>query len=86
MIYEVENLESARRFLATINSTIILTNPQGSTRYYGMRVIDYMFKKLQEEFPDKIKGFIINVYEDYSAFVVARELGYTEIRYVNGVT
>lgn len=83
MIYEVENLESARKFLANTNSIVTLSNPQGSTRYYGMRVIDYIFKTLKQEFPNKIRGFVINAYDDYSAFVTARELGYSEIHYVN---
>ena len=48
MLYEVENLEKARNFLSTARTKIILTNPQGSTRYYGMRVIDYIFKTLRQ--------------------------------------
>lgn len=77
MIYEVENLETARQFLCYSNQQVILTNPQGSTRYYGMRVIDYIFKTLQQEFPEKITGVTVNAYDDYSAFITARQLGYT---------
>ena len=83
MIYEVQNLESARKFLSTTGSKITLSNPQGSTRYYGMRVIDYIFNTLQQEFPDKITGIIVNVYDDYSAFATARQLGYNQIQYTN---
>lgn len=83
MIYEVQNLQSARRFLGSANKKITLSNPQGSTRYYGMRVIDYIFKTLQQEFPDKIEGVIVNAYDDYSAFVTARQLGYNQISYIN---
>jgi hypothetical protein len=81
MIYEVQNLQTARRFLRSANKKITLKNSQGSTRYYGMRVIDYIFKTLQQEFPDKIQGVIINAYDDYSAFVTARQLGYNQICY-----
>ena len=83
MLYEVENLEKARNFLSTARTKIVLTNPQGSSRYYGMRVIDYIFKTLRQEFPDKISGVIVNAYDDYSAFVNARKLGYKEIQYFN---
>ncbi|MDP4709222.1 MAG: hypothetical protein NWS20_04400 [Rickettsiaceae bacterium] len=83
MIYEVQNLQAARRFLRSANTKIMLSNPQGSTRYYGMRVIDYIFKTLQQEFPDKIAGVVVNAYDDYSAFVTARQLGYNQISYIN---
>jgi hypothetical protein len=83
MIYEVQNLQSARRFLGSANKKITLSNPQRSTRYYGIRVIDYIFKTLQQEFPDKIEGVIVNAYDNYSAFVTARQLGYNQISYIN---
>jgi phage baseplate assembly protein W len=83
MLYEVENLEKAREFLESARTKIVLSNPQGSTRYYGMRVIDYIFKVLQQEFPEKISGVVVNAYDDYSAFVSARKLGYREIQYFN---
>ena len=83
MIYEVQNLESARKFLSTTGSKVTLSNHQGSTRYYGMRVIDYIFNTLQQEFPDKITSIIVNVYDDYSAFATARRLGYNQIQYTN---
>lgn len=80
-IYEVETLAEARKYLAQINEKVILSNPQGSTRYYGMRVIDYIFKKLQDEFPSKIESIIVDTYDDYSAFITAKELGYEIIKY-----
>lgn len=82
-IYEIENMQSAREYLSEINEPVLLSNPQGSTRYYGMRVIDYIFRTLQNEFPDKIKGIIVDVYDDYSALVTAKELGYDTIKYNN---
>jgi hypothetical protein len=83
MIYEVNNLETAREFLRSSNKKITLTNPQGSTRYYGMRVIDYIFRTLENEFPEKVTNIIVNVYDDYSAFITARQLGYKQIQYAN---
>jgi len=85
MIYEIENINSAREFLKVATENVIITNPPGSTRYYGMRVIDYIFKTLKQEFPSKISGFIVNAYDDYSAFTTARKLGYSQIEYLNRV-
>jgi phage baseplate assembly protein W len=82
MIYEVENLNSARKFLQNSREKIILSNPEGSTRYYGMRVLDYIFKILQQEFPNKIEEVIVNAYDDYSAFSTAKQLGYKKIIYL----
>ena len=75
-IYEVEDLESAREFLLNSSAKIILTNIKGSTRYYGMRVIDYIFRTLKKEFPEKIDHIIINTYDDFSGFITASKLGY----------
>lgn len=83
MIYEVENLENARNFLRSAGQKVTLSNPQGSTRYYGMRIIDCMFRMLKKEFPGKIEGVIVNAYDDYSAFITARQLGYNQINYLN---
>ncbi len=82
-VYEVETLASARKYLAEINSKVTLTNPQGSSRYYGMRVLDYIFKTLKDEFPSKIADIIVDAYDDYAAFVTAKELGYKKIKYNN---
>ena len=82
MIYEVENLNSARKFLMEATGPITLSNPPGSTRYYGMRVVDYIFKTLKQEFPNKVSGFIVNAYDDYSGFATARKLGYNQVRYL----
>ena len=81
MLYEVENLEKARNFLSTARTKIILTNPQGSTRYYGMRVIDRMFKSLQEEFPNQISSIVVNAEGDPVALHTAKQLGYKTIHY-----
>jgi phage baseplate assembly protein W len=85
MIYEIENLEAARKYLKDSTDKIILTNPPGSTRYYGMRVIDYIFKTLQNEYPSRIQGVVVNAYDDYSAFTTARKLGYSQIEYLMSV-
>jgi hypothetical protein len=82
-LYEVESLEKARKFLLFNETKVILTNPQGSTRYYGMRTVDHIFNILKQEFPDKIKDIVVNAYDDYSAFVTARKLGYEQIHYFN---
>ncbi len=82
-IHEVENLKHSRDFLSSTDDKVILTNPQGSTRYYGMRVIDHIFKTLQEEFPEKVSNVIVNAYDDYPAFVTAHQLGYKQIQYFN---
>lgn len=82
MIYEIENLKSARCFLANSVDQVTLSNPQGSTRYYGMQVIDYMFSILKNEFPDKVEGFIVNAFDDYSAVITAKALGYNQVSYI----
>lgn len=84
-IYEIENLKTSRDFLSSVDDKVILTNPQGSTRYYGMRVIDYMFKTLKQEFPEKIDHVIVNAYDDYTAFVTAHQLGYKQIQYFDRI-
>lgn len=83
MIYEVQNLRLAREFLKITDNKVTLINPEGSTRYYGMKVIDHIFKTLQKEFPDKVENIIVNTFDDYSAFVTAREYGYRYINFVN---
>ena len=83
MIYEIKNLNSARIFLKQSKNRVVLSNPEGSTRYYGMRVIDYIFKTLQQEFPEKIESIIVNTYDDYPAFITARKLGYNNIKHIS---
>lgn len=78
--YIVENLAQARDFLLKFPDSVILTNKLGSTRYYGILVLDYMFKKLQEEFP-QIVGIIIHVGDDHAALFSAIRLGYQNIIY-----
>lgn len=80
-VYEIENLPRAREYLTQAKERVILSNPEGSTRYYGMRVLDYIFKILQEEFPEKVEGIIVDVYDDYAALTTAKQLGYGIIKY-----
>lgn len=75
-IYYVQDLDSARIYLDQAKGKVILTNKEGSTRYYGMRVLDYIFKTLQKEYPSKISQIIINTDTDYSGFVTAKQCGY----------
>ena len=88
--YIVRNLEDTRSFLearGTDNSSppahdrIILTNEPGATKYYGMRVLDYMFTTLKNEFPDYIQYIIVNAEYDYVGFKTASALGYKHIIY-----
>lgn len=78
LLYEVESLASARAFLRSYQDKIIITNPKGSTRYYGMLVLDYMFKILRAEF-SQITEVIVNVDNDNAALFTARKLGYQHI-------
>ncbi len=80
-MYEVENLATAREYLAASRAKVVLTNPAGSTKYYGMHVVDCIFKKLQREFPNKISDIIVNIYDDYPAFIKARDFGYRKINF-----
>lgn len=82
ILHEVESLDNSRRFLLSTDEKIILTNPQGSTRYYGMRVIDYIFCTLKKEFPEKVCDIVVNAHDDYSAFVTAHRLGYKQIEFL----
>lgn len=80
LTYEIIDLESAKEFLKTHTAPVIITNPGGSTRYYGMRVLDYMFKELSKEF-SQITDIIVNVDDDYAALFTAIKLGYKNIKY-----
>lgn len=62
-LYIVENLESARDFLSNFHEPVIITNKIGSTRYYGIMVIDYMLKKLKAEFL-QVTNTVITIYDD----------------------
>ncbi len=89
-IYEIRDLKSARDFLLNLSkekshiktkSRLILTNYPGSTRYYGMRVIDRMFKILETEFPNQICSIWVNAEDDPIALNTAKDLGYKNIKY-----
>lgn len=76
-IYPIRGLAPARQFLASCKEQVILTNIEGSTRYYGMMVLDYMFRTLKTEFPDKVAGIIVNIGDDHAARYSAIKIGYT---------
>lgn len=78
--YIVENLIDAREFLCLYHKKVILTNKVGSTKYYGILVLDYMFKQLLKEFP-QITKIIIEVGDDHAALFSAVKLGYKNIIY-----
>ena len=80
LIYEVGELHSAREFLNNYRKPVIITNKDGSTKYYGMLVIDYIFKHLIEEFPHIVK-VIINVSDDNVALFTSIKLNYKNIIY-----
>nr|WP_253310030.1 hypothetical protein [Rickettsia endosymbiont of Ceutorhynchus assimilis] len=81
VVYEIENLEDARNFLLSCDAPIILTNKAGSTKYYGMLVVDYMFKQLTKEFLEKIVKIIVNVEDNHPALFTAIKLNYKDIIY-----
>jgi len=76
LIYEIEDLASAREFLKDYTKPIIITNKNGSTKYYGMLVLDYIFKNLKQEFPQIVK-VIVNVGDDNAALFTAVKLNYS---------
>ncbi|MCC8416194.1 MAG: hypothetical protein LN575_02330 [Rickettsia endosymbiont of Gnoriste bilineata] len=78
--YTIENLRDAREFLSEFHDPVILTNKSGSTRYYGMLVLDYMFKILTKEFPQIVK-IIVNVENDHPALFTVIKLNYQNIIY-----
>lgn len=78
--YTIENFSDAREFLSKFHDPVILTNKSGSTRYYGILVWDYIFKKLIEEFPQIVK-IIVNVENDHTALFTAIKLNYQNIIY-----
>lgn len=81
LLYQIQDLQKAIEFLQEHkNQEIILTNPKGSTRYYGMLVLDYMFKTLQQNFP-QITKIIVEVDDDVAALFTAAKLGYKHIIY-----
>jgi hypothetical protein len=80
LIHEIVDLHSAREFLKAYTDPVIITNKEGSTRYYGMLVLDYMFKNLIAEFP-QITKIIVNVSDDNVALFTAIKLNYTDINY-----
>lgn len=79
-IYCLKNLSDAQQFLRKNPQIVTLTNNPGSTRYYGILIIDYIFKKLMKEFPFIVK-IIVNVEDDHAALFTAVKMGYKNIIY-----
>ncbi|MGI4775329.1 MAG: hypothetical protein ACRYE9_00080 [Janthinobacterium lividum] len=79
-IHEVISLTTSREFLRQSIEPVNITNIKGSTRYNGIRVLDYIFRQLQQEF-SRIKGVILNVDDDHAALFTAIKLGYKNINY-----
>jgi len=79
-IYCLKNLADAQEFLRDNPQIVALTNNPGSTRYYGILVLDNIFKKLQKEF-SHIITIIVNVEDDHAALFTAIKLGYKSIIY-----
>ncbi|WP_341787854.1 hypothetical protein [Rickettsia endosymbiont of Cantharis rufa] len=79
--YTVVNLEEARDFLSNVEEKPILTNHASSVKYYGMLVIDYMFKTLSKEFPEKVLDLTVDIGDDHVALFTAIKLGYKNIVY-----
>ena len=84
LIYEVVDLATAREFLKNYKDEVVITNIEGSTKYYGTLVLDYIFKNLVKEFPQIVKA-IINVSDDNVALFTAIKLNYKNILY-NGTS
>lgn len=81
MIYKVRSLDSARVDISNITTDqLTITNCSGSIKYYGMLVIDYIFKVLQQEFT-QINNVIVNVDDDHAGLFTAIKLGYKQIYY-----
>lgn len=76
--YHVSSLAEARCFLAGFTSPVIISNSPGSSRYYGMMVLDYIFQALRREFPH-ITGVVVNAEDDHAAYLTASKLGYCQI-------
>ena len=79
--YTVVSLEEARDFLSSVEEKLILTNHTSSAKYYGMLVIDYMFKTLSKEFPEKVLDPTVDIGDDHAALFTAIKLGYKNIVY-----
>ena len=82
VLYVVNDLHSARDFLSNYKKPVELINAKGSTRYYGMLIINYMFKTLQKEFPQVVK-ITVDADGDNSALLTALKLGFKYIKFNN---
>ena len=84
LIYEVVDLATAREFLKNYQDPVVITNIEGSAKYYGTLVLEYIFKNLAKEFPQIVK-VIMNVSDDNAALFTAIKLNYKNILY-NGTS
>lgn len=71
----IHDLQSARLQLKQIQEPVIITNLPKSTKYYGVLVIDYIFKTLNIEFTN-ITQSILQYDGDLAALHSADKLGY----------
>ncbi|WPY00399.1 hypothetical protein Trichorick_00273 [Candidatus Trichorickettsia mobilis] len=81
ILYQIENLSSAKEYITNTQNPLIITNSPNSIKYYGILVLDYIFKTLQKEFPKTITDIIVDVGDDHAALFTAKKLGYKNIKY-----
>ena len=72
--YVVSDLPSAREFLKQTTSDVELINADGTIRYYGILVINYIFTQLQKEF-SHVKKVTYNLEQDPIAYDTAKKMG-----------
>ncbi|WP_316355205.1 hypothetical protein [Candidatus Trichorickettsia mobilis] len=80
ILYQIENLSSARKYITNTQKSLTITNSPNSIKYYGILVLDYIFNTLQKEFP-QITDVIVDVGDDHAALFTAKKLGYKNIKY-----
>lgn len=78
--YEITNLVDTKEFLNNYRDPIIITNANGSIRYYGMIVLNYMFCSIVRDFKH-VSKIIINAEDDNAGLLTAIRLGYKDIIY-----
>lgn len=80
LVYQIEDLNSAREYLAGTNKPLIITNSLDIVKYYGFLTLDYIFTTLSKEF-SQIAAVIANIGDDHSALFTALKLNYHNIKY-----
>lgn len=76
-IITIYDLKSARAELSQISHPVKITNSPHIVKYYGILVIDYIFKSLTAEYGN-IKQVILQIESDKAAFYTAIKLGYLD--------